>query len=136
MSTPETPSGESVTNLTEELNAITEHHCFMITTDLQAVSRLPLHTRMETAVGLGFDVLNGRRGDLEIEPDMSLKDIKLFDVMGDGHRVFKAISCETAKEVREAVELLFGSSVFQRGYSKLRIVKGVRGRISVMNVSR
>lgn len=108
----------------------------MISTNLQSVSTLPLHTRTETAVGLGFDVLNGRRGDLEIRPDMSLKDIKLFDVMGDGQRVFKAISCETAKEVREAVELLFGSSVFQRGYSKLRIVNGVRGRISVMNVAR
>lgn len=108
----------------------------MITTDLQAVSRLPLHTRMETAVGLGFDVLNGRRGDLEIEPDMSLKEIDLWDVIGDGNRVFKAISCETAQEVREAVELLFSSSVFQRGYSKLRIVNGVKGRISVMNVAR
>lgn len=95
---------------------------------------------METAVGLGFDVLNGRRGDLQIEPDMSLKDIDIDDwSMGchDGKRIFKARICETAKEVREAVELLFGSSVFQRGYSMLRIVNGsAEGRIIVMNVAR
>jgi len=107
----------------------------MITTDLQAVSRLPLHTRMETAVGIGFDVFNGLRGDLEIEPDMSLKDIAGPE--HDGKRIFKARICTTAKEVREAVELMFGSSVFQRGYSKLRIVNGsAEGRIIVMNVAR
>lgn len=108
----------------------------MITTDLQAVSRLPLHTRMETAVGLGFDVFNGRRGDLEIRPDMSLKDIE-FQNLRTSDKIFKARICTTAKEVREAVELMFGSSVFQRGYSKLRIVNGsAEGRIIVMNVAR
>jgi hypothetical protein len=95
---------------------------------------------METAVGLGFDVLNGRRGDLEIRPDMSLKDIDIDDWSHGCHgtnRIFKARICDTAKEVREAVELMFGSSVFQRGYSKLRIVNGsADGRIIVMNVVR
>lgn len=103
----------------------------MITTDLQAVSTLPLHTRMETAVGLGFDILNGRRGDLEIDQSLSVKDLK-----EDNSRIFKAINCDTARDVRDAVEMLFGSSVFQRGYSKLRMVKNPLGGISVMNVAR
>jgi len=92
---------------------------------------------METAVGLGFDVLNGRRGDLEIRPDMSFNNIGFSDVNSNSNKIFTARICTTAKEVREAVELLFGSSVFQRGYSKLRIVNGsADGRIIVMNVAR
>jgi hypothetical protein len=102
----------------------------MITTDLQAVSTLPLHTRKETAVGLAFDVLNGRRDSLELDQFLDIKNLK-----EDSNRIFKAISCDTAKDVREAVELMFGSSVFQRSYSKLRMVKNPLGGMSVMNVS-
>ena len=102
----------------------------MITTDLQAVSTLPLHTRMETAVGLGFDVLNGRRNSLELDQSLDIKNLK-----EDSNRIFKAIICDTAKDVREAIELMFGSSVFQRGYSKLRMVKNPLGGMSVMNVA-
>jgi hypothetical protein len=85
---------------------------------------------METAVGLGFDVLNGRRNSLELDQFLDIKDLK-----DDNNRVFKAVCCDTAKDVREAIELMFGSSVFQRGYSKLRMVKNPLGGMSVMNVA-
>lgn len=101
----------------------------MITTDLSPVQTLPLHTRKETAVGLAFDVLNGRRESLEIDQFLTIKNLK-----EDSNRIFKVICCDTARDVREAVESLFDSGVFQRGYSKLRVVKNPLGGLSVQNV--
>ena len=105
----------------------------MITTDLSPVQSLPLHTRKEVAVGLGFDVLNGRRDSLEIDHFLNIKSV---EDNNDG--ILKARICNTANEVREAVELMFDSSVFQRGRSKITIVNSTfngdgKGRIVVMN---
>lgn len=102
----------------------------MITTDLSPVKRLPLHTRKETAVGLAFDVLNGRRDSLELDQSLTIDNVK-----EDSNRIFRVICCDTARDVRDAVEMLFGSSLFQKGYFKLRIVKNAFGGISVMNVA-
>jgi hypothetical protein len=107
----------------------------MITTDLSPVNSLPLHTRKEVAVGLGFDVLNGRRDSLEIDQFLTIKSVE-----DNSSRIFKeyplkVICCDTAKDVRSAVELLFDSSVFQRGYSKLRIQKSALGGVNVQNIS-
>ena len=102
----------------------------MITTDLSPVNSLPLHTRKEVAVGLGFDVLNGRRDSLEIDQFLTIESAD-----DDSSRIFKVICCDTAKDVRSAVESLFDSSVFQRGYSRLRIQKSALGGVNVQNVS-
>ena len=109
----------------------------MITTDLSPVQTLPLHTRKEVAVGLGFDVLNGRRDSLEIDQFLTIKSVARLGskVEPDSRRIFKVICCDTAKDVRSAVELLFDSSVFRRGYSKLRIQKSALGGVNVQNVS-
>ena len=102
----------------------------MITTDLSPVNSLPLHTRKEVAVGLGFDVLNGRRDSLEIDQFLTIKSVE-----DNPTAIFKVICFDTAKDVRSAVELLFDSSVFQRGYSRLRIQKSALGGVNVQNVS-
>ena len=101
----------------------------MITTDLSPVQSLPLHTRKEVAVGLGFDVLNGRRDSLEIDQFLTTSRLR------PSRRIFKVICCDTAKDVRSAVELMFNSGVFQRGYSRIRIQKGALGGVNVQNVS-
>ena len=101
----------------------------MITTDLSPVQSLPLHTRKEVAVGLGFDVLNGRRDSLEIDQFLTIKSVE-----PDSSRIFKVICCDTAKDVRSAVELLFDSGVFQRGLTKLRIQKSALGGVNVQTL--
>ena len=105
----------------------------MITTDLSPVQSLPLHTRKEVAVGLGFDVLNGRRDSLEIDQFLTIKSVARLGskVEPDSSKILKVICCDTAKDVRSAVELLFDSEVFQRGYSKLRIQKSALGGVNV-----
>lgn len=102
----------------------------MITTDLSPVQALPLHTRKETAVGLAFDVLNGRRDSVEFDQQLTIKSIE-----SDGKKILKVICCDTARDVRDAVESLFDSKVFQKGYSKLRVVKNPLGGLSVQNTS-
>ena len=108
----------------------------MITTDLSPLQSLPLHTRKEVAVGLGFDVLNKRRDSLEVDESLRTKSITPDDVVLDEGRILKAIHCDTAKDVRDAVELLFDSSVFQRGYSKIRVLRNPFGELIVCNVTR
>jgi len=108
----------------------------MITTDLSPVQSLPLHTRKEVAVGLGFDVLNKRRDSLEVDESLRTKSVTPDDVVLDEGRILKAICCDTARDVRDAVELLFDSSVFQRGYSKIRVLRNPFGGLTVCNVTR
>ena len=108
----------------------------MITTDLSPVQSLPLHTRKEIAVGLGVDVLNKRRDSLEVDESLRTKSITPDDVVLDEGRILKAICCDTARDVRDAVELLFDSSVFQRGYSKIRVLRHPFGELIVCNVTR
>ena len=106
----------------------------MITTDLSPVQSLPLHTRKEVAVGLGFDVLNKRRESLEVDESLRIRSITPDDVVLDEGRILKAICCDTARDVRDAVELLFDSSVFQRGYSKIRVLRNPFGGLTICNV--
>ena len=101
----------------------------MITTDLSPVQSLPLHTRKEVAVGLGFDVLNGRRDSLEIDQFLTIKSVE-----ENSKEILRVICCDTAKDVRSAVELLFDSGVFQRGLTKLRIQKSALGGVNVQTL--
>lgn len=113
----------------------------MITTDLSPVQSLPLHTRKEVAVGLGFDVLNKRRESLEVDESLRIRSITPDDVDLDGvivvldkGRILKAICCDTARDVRDAVELMFDSSVFQKGHSKIRVLRNPFGGLTIYNV--
>ena len=109
----------------------------MITTDLSPVKTLPLHTRKEVAVGLGFDVLNGRAECIKFDESLRTKSITIGDaLMIKNFRVLKAICCDTARDVRDAVELLFDSSVFQRGYSEIQVLKNNLGGVTVCNITR
>jgi len=83
---------------------ITEHHCFMITTDLQAVSTLPLHTRKETITGLGFDILNGRRDSLKIDQFLKMKDGDVFS--GEGVRSYVAHVYDVRRTIDEVFDLI------------------------------
>ena len=75
----------------------------MISTDLQSVTTLPVHTRKETIVGRGFDVLNGREKSIKIGTDL-----KAFD----GTLVFLTQEIVTsAKSLRRYVELYFDLAV-------------------------
>ena len=76
----------------------------MITTDLQPVSTLPTHTRIETITGLAFDVLNGRRDALKIDQFLRLKDGDVFS--GDAVRSYVAHSYDVRRTIQEAFDLV------------------------------
>lgn len=76
----------------------------MITTDLQAVSTLPLHTRKETITGLGFDILNGRRDSLKIDQFLKMKDGDVFS--GEGVRSYVAHVYDVRRTIDEVFDLI------------------------------
>ena len=76
----------------------------MITTDLQSVRTLPLHTRKETITGLGFDILNGRRDSLKIDQFLSLKEGDVFS--GEVVRSYVAHVYDVRRTIEEVVDFI------------------------------
>lgn len=97
----------------------------MITTDLKSVSKLPLHTRIETAVGLAFDVMNGKKNNVQIKGDLTPIDLGEF-------KVFSARLADSASSARAVVESYFQTyPELQRGKLGLRMVSSRKGSVDI-----
>lgn len=100
----------------------------MITTNLQSVSTLPLHTRTETAVGLAFDVLNGVRNSLQVDGQLNISST------GSSTKILSTALAQSAKEARAIVEKYFESKFLQEGIYAIRVESYGGGSVDIQLV--
>ena len=102
---------KSIEELVNEYTAYLNDECDIdgepvdvVATDLKPSSKQPLHTRKEIIVGLGFDIINGRKDSLRIDQFLKMKEGDVFS--GEGVRSYVAHVYDVRRTIDEVFDLI------------------------------